>query len=166
MKTKTSKDLTIINAAKTVQSITATPKVTKSEAIKAAVERARILHQEKQDAYEIKVQGFNNRLKDAALASLQKQFTSGEVPEPQIRVSGQWGDSLGTLEISFDLSAGFNALLKESKKLSDENPLRFRENDVEKAIKAKLDTSEERVSLILKDEENVRVIDALLASLK
>ena len=166
MKAKSSKALTVINPSKLVPSITATPKVTKSEAIKAAVERARTLHAEKQAAPEAKMTDFHNRLTNAALTTLQKQFASGEVPEPEVQIRGQWGDNLGTVEISFDLSTGFNALLKESKKLSDENPRYFRADDVEKAIRAKLDTSEERVSLILKDEDNVRVIDTLLASLK
>ena len=166
MKTKNSKALTIVNAAKTVQSITATPKVTKSEAIKAAVERAREKHEEKQAEHKAKMEDFNKRLKEAALASLQKQFASGEVPDPVVSITGAWHEKLGTVEATFDLGGGFVALLKEGKKIEEDAPRYFRAEEVEKAIRAKLDTTEERVSLILKDEENVRVIDALLASLK
>lgn len=163
---KNNKAALAIVPSKTVQSIAATPKVTKAEAIKASVERARQLHEAKQVAHQAKVEDFQSRLKIAAIASLQKQFAAGEIPDPSVSVNGAWGDKLGTVEISFDLGAGFSALLRENKRLSDESPRHFRADEVERSIRAKLDTSEERVSLILKDEENVRVIDALLASLK
>lgn len=163
---KNNKASLAIIPSKAVQSIAATPKVTKAEAIKAAIERARQLHEAKQAAHKAKVEDLQSRLKSAAIASLQKQFASREIPDPSVSVTGAWRDKLGTVEISINLGGGFVTLLKENKKLSEEAPGYFRADEVERSIRAKLDTSEERVSLILKDESNVRVIDALLASLK
>lgn len=146
--------------------LSATPKVTKSEAIKAAVERARVKHEEKCEEHLAKVQLFEERLKAAALAYLIKEFRSGEVTEPTAQVVGDYGESIGNVEVTFSLPAGsFGALLREKKKLDAEGPGYFRADQVEKRLKDKLDTTQERIGLILKDEQNVRTIDALLASL-
>ena len=144
--------------------INVTPKVSKSEAIKAAVERARQLHEKKQEEHAARVEVFKAKLKTEAIKRLQAEFRAGEVTDPNVCVTGNWGDNLGTVEVSFNLS--LTQLLREWKKLNAEDPGWFKAENVERAIKAKLDTTQDRVSLILRDENNVRVIDSLLASLK
>lgn len=151
----------------TVQSAKVQPRITKSEAIKAMVERARQKHEQEADEYNQKRDALLGKIKLASIKMLKTQFDENSINDPEIKISGNWGDAVGMAELRFEFSGGeLNALLKELKKLEKASPGWFRADDVEKKIRLSLDSTQERVALILADEQNVATIDSLLAKLK
>lgn len=130
------------------------PKATKSDIVKAAVERARTKHEQTVAKYRADYQKLMEKLKQAAiLECLNTGIENMEVEVSPYR-------DISTLRTALQ-SPAVRAVAKAIEALL--RPGHFNETDVKQAITCALDETPDRIGLILSVPENVSKIDALLS---
>ena len=133
------------------------PKPTKADVINAALARAEQKIDQENESNDLKREDVMERIKAQSLALLKEQGVDAFEFSVDIR---EWG-VCSTVGVEFTLDRpALRSLLKEHKKIPKH--VRFNEVQERNKIKQALDSTQDRVALILSNEENVSLIDALL----
>ncbi len=144
------------------------PKLSKSQIIKAMVEQSRRKHNAAKDEYQEREKGILDKVKveaDKVLVSDIKTLESNANAPCKVATDNGWGPPRDvTMEVTVS-SPEIRTLMKEWFKNESTDPGWFQAESHENKIKQAMDSTQDKVDLILAQPENVETIDALLAKI-